>query len=161
VEHHHVAQVADVGLAVDGDPAQVDPNPAPVAGHERLLAPGGGFVELQDHGGSAPGVEGGELVSYPRTGCSAARQTALAAIPSPRPQKPRPSLLLAVTRTWAGSRPKAAGSSAAIAAAVWAGRAPRETRRAAGPPSRRGGAGGGAGRRPRPRPGCAAASRRR
>src|SRR4029450_5912391 len=102
VEHDHVAQVADGGPAVDGDPAQVDPNPAPVAGHERLLAPGEGVVELQDHGGSAPGVEGGELVSYPRTGCSAARQTALAAIPSPRPQKPRPSLLLAVTRTWAG-----------------------------------------------------------
>src|SRR4029453_2549275 len=127
VEHHHVAQVADVGLAVDGDPAQVDPDPAPVAGHERLLAPGEGVVGLQDHGGSAPGVEGGELVSYPRTGCSAARQTALAAIPSPRPQKPRPSLLLAVTRTWAGSRPRAAASSGAIVAVRGPGRRPPRT----------------------------------
>jgi hypothetical protein len=50
VEHDDVAEVADVGLAVDRDPAQVDADPARVAGDERLLAPGERVVELQGHG---------------------------------------------------------------------------------------------------------------
>jgi hypothetical protein len=51
VEDDHVAQVADVGLAVDGDPAQVDADPALVPGDEGLLALGQGVVQLQGHGG--------------------------------------------------------------------------------------------------------------
>ena len=65
VEHDDVAQVADVGLAVDRDPAQVDADPARVAGDERLLAPGERVVELQGHGrfGSKVGI--GRANSYP------------------------------------------------------------------------------------------------
>src|SRR5829696_1028010 len=65
------------------------------------------------------GLGTNELVSYPRCGCSAARQTAVAAIPSPRPQNPRPSVALAVTRTRAGSRPRAPARLAAISPVRW------------------------------------------
>ena len=66
VEHDHRAEVADVGLGVDGGAAEVDPDPALVAGHERLLATGQGVVELEGHGGSAPGSRSaGELRILP------------------------------------------------------------------------------------------------
>src|SRR4029450_1597751 len=63
VEHDHVAQVADVGLVVDGDPAQVDADPALVAWDEGLLALGQRVVQLQGHGGAGPGRGGGGVVS--------------------------------------------------------------------------------------------------
>jgi hypothetical protein len=52
VHHHDVAQVADVGLAVDRGPTQVDADPALVSWDEQLLLSGQRVGEVQGHGDS-------------------------------------------------------------------------------------------------------------
>src|SRR5215813_1111397 len=81
VEDHGAPCMPDVTEIVHGDPAHVHARLAGHEGHEVLLAPGERVEDAQGHHGTST------------------LATAMAAMPSPRPRRPRCSGLLALTLT--------------------------------------------------------------
>src|SRR5439155_1739401 len=95
VEGQGAPRVSDVREVVDGDPAHVHARLARDEGDEVLLAAGEGVEDPERHHGTST------------------LTTAMAAMPSPRPRRPRCSGLLALTLTCSGATPMVLASRSA------------------------------------------------
>src|SRR5262249_21785295 len=98
VEHDRAARVADVAEVVHGDPAHVDPHLARPDRDEVLLPAGERVVDPKRHQDTSRVT------------------TAIAAMPSSRPTRPRCSGLLALTLTQSDAAPSVSASRRAISA---------------------------------------------
>ena len=87
-----------MGRRLHRGPAQVDARLAVLEGHEVPDGARRGVVEAEGHGAKStdPGVRSGSTLRGSRSDDDA---TAMAAMPSPRPVRPRPSVVVPETRT--------------------------------------------------------------